>query len=233
MVDISFILVKPKVAENIGASARAIKTMGFSKLFMVAPFDYDTERAYRLAHGSQEVLDDARIFKTLPPALKEHDLVVGTTARKRISKSEYISLDRLKPFLSERKNEYKRVAIVFGTEESGLSNEEIALCDIVSTIPMAAPYPSLNLSQAVMIYAYALSETVIEDGKEILTGDGPGSMELLKTRVNDLLSGTTISNNRALIGRIMERLALAPEKDIRLMHSITSSLLEKYGKEKK
>ncbi len=228
---ISFILVEPKVPENIGAAARAIKTMGFGKLCLVNPCEYKTGKARWLAHGSNDILDDAQVFTSLEAAVENNDLVVGTTARYRISKSEYIDLEQLKSFLEARHGKYNKIALVFGREESGLTNEEIALCDITSTISMAVPFPSLNLSQAVMIYAYMLSD---KEGPADINNEpiqGPESLRLLKDKIETLLSGTTINSNKVLKGRIMERLSLASAKDIKLLHSITNSLINKYGKE--
>jgi len=229
-VHISFVLVEPKVPENIGAAARAIKTMGFCKLCLVNPCDYITGKAQWLAHGSTDILRNAEVFTSLKAAVKKSDLVIGTTARYRSSKTEYIDLRKLKPFLEYRKDEYKKIALVFGREESGLSNDEMDLCDITSTISMAASFPSLNLSQAVMIYAYMLSEIEEPLDNRDETIRDTESLSLIKDKIEILLSGTTISRNKALKGRIMERLAMASGKDIKLLHSVTNSLINKFGK---
>ena len=230
---ISFVLVEPKVPENIGAAARAIKTMGFCKLCLVNPCEYTTGKAQWLAHGSQDILRDAAVFTSLKAAVKNSDLVIGTTARYRSSKTEYIDLKQLKPFLESRQDEYKKIALVFGREESGLSNDEMELCDIISTISMAVSFPSLNLSQAVMVYAYMLSETGEPQDSQDETIHDSESLSLIKNKIEILLSGTALSRNKALKGRIMERLALASGKDIKLLHSVTNSLITKYGKEQK
>lgn len=231
-MSISFVLVEPKVPENIGSAARAIKTMGFRRLCLVNPCEYRTNKAQWLAHGSKDILDNAEVFSSLEEAVENNDLVIGTTARHRISKREYLDLTLLKTFLEERHHDYKTIALVFGREESGLSNAELELCDITSTISLAVSFPSLNLSQAVMIYAYVLSEkqaTVnIHDEQHL----EPGDLRLLKDKMEFLLSGTTISSNKVLKGRIMERLSLASGKDIKLLHSIANSLISKYGKER-
>ncbi|MEA1887558.1 MAG: tRNA/rRNA methyltransferase [Bacteroidota bacterium] len=230
---ISFVLVEPKVPENIGAAARAMKTMGFNRLCLVKPCEYLTGKARWLAHGSEDILDNAEVFTSLEAALGNNDLVIGTTARYRISKSEYIDLSRLRSFLEERHEEYNKIALVFGREEYGLSNEEMELCDITSTISMAVSYPSLNLAQAVMIYSYMLSEKTESGSIHNERGPGNENLRLLKDKIESLLSGTTTGKNKALKGRIMERLSLAKGKDIRLIHSITNSLINKYEKGQK
>lgn len=232
-MDISFILVEPKVPENLGAAARAIKTMGFKKLYLVNPCEYKTGKAKWLAHGSANILDDAKVFTNLEEAINTNELAIGTTGRHRTLKNEYIDLKQLTPFLESRGHVYSKIALVFGREESGLSNDELALCDVISTISMASSFPSLNLSQAVMLYAYVLSG--IEITKDINEKTTPGSisLRLLKEKIDILLSDTTLSSNKVLKGRIMERLSLASGNDIRLIHSITNSLMSKYGKEQK
>ena len=223
---IKFILVEPKVPENIGAAARAIKTMGFSELYLVNPCEYKSGKARWLAHGSHDVIDRALTFETLAKAVEKMDIVIGTTARRRITKSEYIDIRDLNDLLTEQAGHNNTISIVFGREESGLSNEELALCDITSSISMAATYPSLNLSHAVMLYAYELGQLALKQHKQ-REAAGTQSLSLLKAKVDELLSGTNVGKNRALKGRIMERLVMLPGKDINLVHSIANALAEK------
>lgn len=232
-MDISFILVEPKVPENIGAAARAIKTMGFSSLVLINPCSYNEGKARWVAHGSGDVLDKAVVFSSLENALVGYDFIIGTTSKSRISKHEYIAIDQLGTFLTSRKDEYKRLALVFGSEESGLTNEELKLCDIASTVPMAAPYPSLNLSQAVMLYAFSLHESMEENttgNKEI---SQTATLAVLKDKAEKLFEGTNIAKNKVLKGRMMERLSMASLTDIKLLHSLTNALIEKYGEGEK
>jgi len=232
-VDISFILVEPKVPENLGSAARAIKTMGFKNLSLVNPCEFNEGKARWVAHGSNDILDDAKVFNTLLDAVKEYDLVIGTTARHRVSKSEYIEISQLRTFLEARRSEYNKIAIVFGKEESGLTNEQLDLCDVTSTIPMAVNFPSLNLAQAVMLYAFILNKNLNNEETNNDQGNNSRSLSTLKEKMEKLLEGTDISRNKVLKGRIMERLALASVTDIKLLHSITNSLLNKYDKARK
>ena len=232
-MDLAFILVEPRVPENIGSAARAIKTMGFRKLCLVNPCDYKTGKAQWLAHGSKDILDKAKVFSNLKEAAEGYDLIIGTTTRHRISKSEYIEIGELKSFLEERQNDYSKIALVFGGEESGLSNSQMASCDITSNISMAVNYPLLNLSQAVMIYAYMLSDIDRNGSPGIKKNPEEASLKQLIIKINYLLSDTVIAKNKTLKGRIMERISLASTKDIRLIHSIINSLLKKYNKGQK
>lgn len=225
---ISFILVKPKVPENIGASARAIKTMGFTTLMLVKPCEYREGPSRWLAHGAADILDNADIYDSLKEATAGMDIIIGTTARYRSTKGEYTDIRDLGSLLRDKYAGNKNIALVFGSEESGLSNDDLSLCDITSTVSMAAPYPSLNLSQAVMLYAYTLSNFKIPESREGETRAGEQSLTLLRSKAERLFSNTAISHNKALKGRILERLSLAAGTDIRLLHSIANALINKY-----
>ena len=232
-MDISFILLEPRVPENIGAAARAIKTMGFSSLVLINPCSYEEGKARWLAHGSVDVLEKAVVFSSLENALEGYDFIIGTTSKNRISKHEYIPIDQLSKFLKSRKAEYKRIALVFGREESGLTNDELKLCDVASTVPMAAPYPSLNLSQAVMLYAFSLTESREENTTGNTEISQTATLAVLKDKAEKLLEGTNITKNKVLKGRMMERLSMASLTDIKLLHSLTNAIIEKYGEGEK
>ena len=220
-----FILVNPSVTENIGASARAMNTMGFNNLRLVNPCDHLCDKAKMLAHGSHSILEKAVLFSSLEKAIQDIDFVIGTTAKKRSAKEDYYPANQIVKQLHKKGNTIFSLAIPFGKEESGLTNEEIKLCDLVSSIPMHAPYPSLNLAQTVMIYAYLLSDfsqkTSDAGGIKII----PPSYPPLKEKIQKVLKTTRIKENKTLYNRIMERVTLLEEDDIHLLHSITEQLL--------
>ncbi|MFN8239473.1 MAG: tRNA/rRNA methyltransferase [Bacteroidales bacterium] len=223
---IRFILVEPKVPENIGASARAIKTMGFDELVLVRPLGLDDEKARRLAHGSTDILERALVFDDLAKALEGSDISVATTAKYRSVSQDYVPSGQLGAFISGKTTTTSVVSIVFGREESGLTNEEIRQCDITSSVAMALSYPSLNLSQAVMIYAYELAS--FEHLKAGQTVELPEeSLKNLKLKANLLLDliGIRPADNRR--GRIMERLSLARGTDLNLLHTVINLILER------
>lgn len=224
-MNISFVLVEPKVPENIGASARAIKTMGFCSLKLVNPAIWPHEKSRWIAHGSSDILDSALVFKSLGDALSDSDFVISTSAKERSVKQNYIPASELREFLLSKARSLKMVSVVFGREESGLTNEEMKMCDITSNIPMALPYPSLNLSQAVMLYAYELSGLNPENNN---SGNiqSPGSMVNLKMKVRRILSEIGITDEDNIYGRIMERIAFLNDDDVNLMHSV-AGLLDK------
>lgn len=229
-MEIVFILVEPALPENIGASARAIKTMGFRSLRMVNPMQYLTGKARWVAHGSDDILDNASVYTTLAEAVEDTTLIIGTTARYRTIKKEYVPAERLVTLLESSEHIDGKVAVVFGREESGLTNEELKLCDITTTVPLAAGFPSLNLSQAVMIYAWELSSTKWIKPQTRESRPPFDSLKALKEKAAVIMKDTGIEKQEALYGRIMERISLAGETDIRLMHSVTSAIMEKLTK---
>ena len=154
---VAFVLVEPAVPENIGAAARAIKTMGFTELRWVNPATPGAYMARWLAHGSGDVLDSAKIFSSLTEAISDLDFTIGTTAKNRSTKADYHTPEMALQIAKSKEDVITRIGIVFGREESGLTNEELKQCDIASTIQLANPYPSINLAQSVMLYAYVFS----------------------------------------------------------------------------
>jgi tRNA/rRNA methyltransferase len=160
-VKYSFILVEPGEAGNIGAAARALNTMGHTDLRLVRPCaDPLSGVAKAFAHGSEHILEAAPVYEQLADALSDVDFACATTARHRLQKYRYVSVQDLPALLSVKGDSLQRVAIVFGSERSGLSNRDANLCDLLSTVPQASLQPSLNLSQAVMIYSFILAQQV-------------------------------------------------------------------------
>lgn len=152
-----FVLVRPHYPENVGAVARAIKTMGFTQLTLVKPGRLavpEHEMAFKMAVKSWDVLNDARRVDDLASALCNVDLVLATTARRGFS-------GVLQPrAAAERALDAAarggKVAFLFGNEKTGLSEADHAWATLHVRIPMAADQPSVNLAQAVQIVAYEL-----------------------------------------------------------------------------
>jgi tRNA/rRNA methyltransferase len=238
MQKIHFILVEPAVPENVGASARAIKTMGFHSLRLVNPCEFESGKAQWLAHASTEILNNAKVYNSLKDAIVDMDYVIGSSAKARSAKGDHHTAETIPTIISEKKNSISNIAIVFGREESGLTNEELQLCDISTFISMQTTYPSLNLSQAVMLYAYLLAglNNISPDKRDkaclVSTKKGLGSTPekkfvTLKKELAQLLSDTKISSNPNIYNRIFERLALLGDNDINLVLSILAALKEK------
>ncbi|MFC2080590.1 tRNA/rRNA methyltransferase [Bacteroidota bacterium] len=223
-MNICFILVEPAVPGNIGASARAIKTMGFSQLRLVNPCDHLSTEAKMLAHASGEILENAEVFAGLSAALADLDLTIATTAKTRDARVEYLHNNSLPALIKAKGNSVENIGLVFGCEESGLSNDDIRKCDMVSSIPLKQDYPSLNLSQSVMIYAYTMADLPIAGkGGESHTSS-PGEFRAMMNKTKETLQKLEIDRNPALYNRILERLALLKEDDIHLLLSVLGRL---------
>ncbi|MFO7933590.1 MAG: TrmH family RNA methyltransferase, partial [Bacteroidales bacterium] len=116
-MEIVFILYEPAVPGNVGAAARAMKTMGFLHLRLIRPCDHLGEEARMMAHGSRDILEDAAVFQNPGDALADLDLLICTTAKQRSAKHDYHSVRELRSFLEQREEALERVGILFGTEE--------------------------------------------------------------------------------------------------------------------
>lgn len=228
-MEIIFILCSPAREENIGAAARAIKVMGINRLRLVNPLcDHLGERSRATAHGSIDVLEAAGLFNSLAEATADLSLLIGTAAKKRNIREDRHPVDDLPGILLAKGNSISRVGVVFGGEESGLSNKELNQCHLLSTIPMAARYPSLNLGQAVMVYAAALSKLTLKlavKKKHAVTGD---ELRVVREKARQVLADTEIPEDHIIYRRIMERLMLLGIDDIHLFHSFCKFYLKKY-----
>jgi len=154
LTNIRFVLVEPQVPGNVGASARALKNMGFSRLVLVKPWFYDHPQARYMAHGSEDILDNALVVDDLETATAGSVLVVGTTKRKRHN-TPLVAVRSVAQEILACSGD-SAVSILFGREDKGLTNDEVHRCQMLITIPSAKSQPSLNLSQAVMVIAYEL-----------------------------------------------------------------------------
>jgi tRNA/rRNA methyltransferase len=152
---IRIVLVAPSHPGNIGAAARAMLTMGLTRLVLVAPRRFPDSEATALASGATAVLDNASVVATLDAALAGSVAAIGLSARPREFAGRVLPV-REAAAEAIGLSVHGDVAFVFGTEMSGLSNAELARCGIVGTIPANAEYASLNLAAAVQIVAYEL-----------------------------------------------------------------------------
>jgi len=152
---IAIVLNRPKHPENIGSVARAMKNMGLMNLIVVAPEFYQIEKVLRLStHAASDLVDRICIEKDLKEALSNFHYVVGTTARKGSQRQALSDPSEIAAKLIPVSKE-NRIAIVFGPEDRGLTNEELRLCHILANIP-TADFSSINLAQSVMIFCYEI-----------------------------------------------------------------------------
>lgn len=151
------ILVHNSHPGNIGASARALKNMGLSALYLVAPKEFPSKEAEALASNAQDILATVKVFSTLEEALAGCTWVLGCSARQRKLSLPVFTVREASEKIIEHCTQFSGdIAILYGNEQHGLSNEELAMCAAQIVIPTAAEYASLNLAQAVQIVSYEL-----------------------------------------------------------------------------
>lgn len=221
-MNIHFVLVEPVLPENVGACARAIKTMGFQYLHLVKGIDPRQERARWLAHGSGDILDSAQIHQDLSSAIGKMDLTIGTTSKHRNLKNKFYTPEETARLVNNKKETLEHVGIIFGREDKGLTNDELKQCDVLSSIPLNRPFPSLNLSHAVMIYAYTLSNIQLLKGPS--SSVHPGEFPELKNKVSQILETLNIKDSSNAYQIIMGRLANLEIKDMKILHFICNQL---------
>lgn len=235
-LSIDTLLLDPQEGGNLGSICRGLKTLGFGPPKVIsAPEGIErSPAARRLAHGAREYLEEIERYDTLEEIAPSYDFVVGTTARKRRSVLEYVEIREVAPLILTKGESAKRVAILFGSEASGLPSSVLNQCDLVSTVPLRTSYPSLNLAQAVLLYAYELAPLLerSDEGGRPAAREGASSAEsrgeespayrALLQRTVRLLSERAV--NEPLIGRVRERLAHVEEGDVALIHSILNAL---------
>jgi tRNA (cytidine32/uridine32-2'-O)-methyltransferase len=159
---IKVVLVGTTHPGNIGATARAMKNMGIVNLALVAPKEFPSDVATYRSKAAKDVLENAEVFDTLKMAVSNCELVIGTSARERkvpwpILNPKDASQEVSRGVLNNK------VAIVFGREDRGLTNDELGLCNLHVHIPTDPAYSSLNLSQAVQIMVYEMRSSILEN----------------------------------------------------------------------
>jgi tRNA/rRNA methyltransferase len=165
--NVAVVLHRPRFPENIGAAVRAMRNMGIGRLLVVSPADFDQERILRLAtHGAAKTVEQIQCYDSLAEALAPFQYVAGTTARRGGQRDRLLSPEDLARELVPI-GENNRIALVFGPEDRGLTNEELRLCHRLVTIP-TGNFSSLNLAQAVMVVCYELFKATLPEKPEFV-----------------------------------------------------------------
>lgn len=224
--NVQFVLVEPGSFGNVGAASRAIKTCGFKHLVLVNPqIDYTQPETMWIAHQSEDIVKKAHIASSLKEVIADKRLVVGTTQRKRHFKFPLYSAEEIADKIEEIATSHP-VAIVFGRERTGLTNQELLKCHLHSTIQTATSKPSLNLAQSVMIYAHTFFR-LHNVKKRRYTYDLASQAEIelfyehLQRSMHEVgfvprdSMDDFITRFKRLIGR-----SLAEKRDIRLLHKL-------------
>lgn len=168
--NIRIVLVEPSHPGNIGAAARAMKNMSLQNLYLVAPGNYPHADAFARAAGAGDVLDQAVVVDSLEQAIGSCTLVFGASARLRtLAWPQYTPSEAAEEV--KKACEHGTVALVFGRERTGLSNDELQLCHYLVNIPCNEAFSSLNLAAAVQVIAYEIFQVSIQGASSAVQVD--------------------------------------------------------------
>jgi tRNA/rRNA methyltransferase len=230
------ILVEPQLGENIGAAARAMLNCGLTELALVAPREpWPNPSAEAMSAGAAEVLDAATLFDTVEDAIADRTRVYAASARPRDMVMRVVTPRRAAGELRAAHAAGEKVAILFGPERSGLTNDRMALAEAVITVPLNPSYASLNLAQAVLIVAYEWFQA--GDGTPASALPMPATrpatgaeLEGFFARLEDALDKGGFFRARDLrptmarnLRTLFQRAALT-EQEVRTLHGVLSSL---------
>jgi tRNA/rRNA methyltransferase len=234
--NISFILNQPQLSENIGACARAIKNFNFKKLVIINPKPiFPNDKILATSVGAKNIINTSKVYETLESAVKKVDYVVATTSRFRNKNIQHINLSDLNKI-----NFNKKVAFLFGSEASGLTNNDISYANYTLQIPTNPDFKSLNLSHSVIIIAQVVASLIklkvsrFSKSKKIITASKKDINKLAnlcikKLEDKDFFKPTEkkpimLENLRS----IFYKMELS-EKEIRILSSVFASLAKKKG----
>ena len=161
MDKVRIVLINTTHPGNIGAAARAMKNMGLSRLYLVEPLDFPSDRARWRAANAADLLDKAVVVNSLDEAIADCGLVIGTSARQRRIPSPMLTPKSCGLKVVDEMERHQ-VALLFGWEARGLKNEELLLCHYHLQIPASEDYTSLNLAMAVQIVAYEIRQAYLD-----------------------------------------------------------------------
>lgn len=218
--NIVVVLDEPQNLVNVAGAVRAMKNMGLRRLRLVRPAEFDPWRIEGIAHRSEDVVESAALVETLEEAVSDCLLVIGTSARSRTAQRNYGHPREWAPKIARAARE-GRVALVFGREDKGLSNEALDRCDGVVVIPTDPEYRSLNLAQACLLLTYEVFLAFEGDTRPLPRGKrsaGPatrGEMEAMLGALEDGLRRIEFFKARSAEGvmRIFRTLLARAELD--------------------
>ena len=173
------VLVNPQLGENIGTAARAMANFGLHELRLVDPRDgWPNEKALTSSSGANWIIENATLHETLAGALKDVNYVYATTARPRGMIKEVITPEQAGDDMRARVARGEKIALLFGRERFGLSNDEVSLADVIVTAPVNPAFASINIAQAVLLMGYEWfkdqADTLGQQTPELPALEGPG-----------------------------------------------------------
>jgi TrmH family RNA methyltransferase len=231
---IRIVLMQTSHPGNIGAVARAMKNMGLRELHLVQPREFPHPEAIARASGADDLLDSAVVHADMHSAVADCGLVIGTSARSRHIPFVPVEPRECAELAVRKAREGNAVALVFGTERTGLTNTELALCGHLVTIPTSDVYSSLNVAMAVQIIAYELRLAAREvapmnEHEEPLATQL--EMERFYQHLEQVLAGTNFRDHTSS-GHLMSRVrrlfnrAQVDQNEMRILRGILSAVQE-------
>jgi len=232
---INFVLARTSHPGNIGAAARALKTMAQENLTLVAPQDFPSQEATARSSGATDLLERAKVVATLPEAVGEATLVFGTTVRERAEEWPIVTAREAAALAQTEIIGGGKVALVFGRENGGLLNEELACCHQLIRIPVSSDYGTLNLASAVQVIAY---EMLLLNEPEVPIGPPPAEranaadIDAYLQHLNKIMDATGFSDGeKADLARYhLRRLFVRADPtltELKLLHGILRSVGKK------
>ena len=231
-----FILVKPQLGENIGASARSMKNFGFSNLRVVSPKQsWPNNKAKVTSVGAYDIIKKTKIYKNTVDAISDFNIVISLSARRRDINKKHISMNEFLRIIRLKKN--KKFGLMFGPEASGLSNEDLSLSNYILQIPTSKKFKSLNLSHSLTIICFEIFKVInfkkFEKSSNNIKIASKNKISALVLHLKTLLENkgffvpvekkySMIMNINNLIYRLEPN-----DKEIRILASIISSLSKK------
>ena len=232
--NISFILHKPQLSENIGACARAIKNFNFKKLILVNPKPiFPNDKILAISVGAKDIINQSKNYDTLEQSLSKIDIVIATSARFRNKNVKHINLEGLKKI-----DFRKKIGFLFGSEASGLSNKEISYANYTLQIPTNINFKSLNLSHSVIIIAQFISSFLnskssqFKKSKKVKKASKKEIQSMISLCINNLHEINFFKNKEKKplmlenLRNIFYRMELS-DKETRILSSVFASLGKK------
>ena len=205
---VKIVLVGTTHPGNIGAAARAMKNMGIKSLSLVQPKEFPSDVAIYRSKAAKDILEHAQVFNTLEEAISDCELVIGTSARGRKVPWPILNPKEAAEEVS-RSSSHHKIAIIFGREDRGLTNEELGLCNLHVNIPTDPDYSSLNLAQAVQILVYEIRQAILGEQEDkdywVVELANNDQTELLINHMDELMQQVEfydVDNPRKLLLRV-------------------------------
>ena len=192
--NVKIVLVNTTHPGNIGATARAMKTMGLEQLVLVSPQRFPSAECSARAAGADDILAHSQVFSSLEEAVADCELVFGSSARARSIAWPEVTPEAAAEQIMARVNTTAGMAVVFGCESSGLSNEQLEICHAMIRIPTNKDFSSLNIASAVQIICYEIGKQYLARQETVTARDNPESpvtaeqMEYFYQHIQDTLS---------------------------------------------